>query len=57
LDENSFFKYYFDLDTSGAGGTVLEQHVVIDGNLITSRHPIDVADFSIAVEKWLIKNK
>jgi len=29
--------------------------VVTDGNLITSRHPIDVADFSRAVESWLIK--
>jgi protease I len=43
------------VDLKNAGGTVLEQPVVVDGNLITSRHPIDVADFSLAVEKWLVK--
>lgn len=43
------------VDLKNAGGTVLEQPVVTDGNLITSRHPIDVADFSKAVEQWLIK--
>lgn len=43
------------VDLKNAGGTVLEQSVVIDGNLITSRHPIDVADFSRAVADWLIK--
>ncbi len=42
-------------DLKNAGGTVLEEPVVTDGNLITSRHPIDVADFSRAVEKWLVK--
>lgn len=43
------------IDLKNAGGTVLEQPVVTDGNLITSRHPIDVADFSRAVESWLRK--
>ncbi|OJW05213.1 MAG: protease [Sphingobacteriales bacterium 44-61] len=43
------------VDLKNAGGIVLEQPVVTDGNLITSRHPIDVADFSRAVESWLIK--
>lgn len=43
------------VDLKNAGGIVLEQPVVTDGNLITSRHPIDVADFSRAVETWLIK--
>jgi intracellular protease, PfpI family len=43
------------VDLKNAGGTVLDQPVVVDGNLITSRHPIDVADFSLAVEKWLVK--
>jgi protease I len=43
------------VDLKNAGGTVLEQPVVTDGNLITSRHPIDVADFSRAVESWLIR--
>jgi protease I len=42
-------------DLKNAGGIVLEETVVTDGNLITSRHPIDVADFSKAVESWLIK--
>ncbi|MCW1925880.1 type 1 glutamine amidotransferase [Luteolibacter arcticus] len=42
------------VDLKNAGGEVLEQPVVTDGNLITSRHPIDVADFSIAVKDWLI---
>ncbi|MBF4507441.1 type 1 glutamine amidotransferase [Flavobacterium sp. JLP] len=43
------------VDLKNAGGTVLEETVVTDGNIITSRHPIDVADFSKAVESWLIK--
>jgi protease I len=43
------------VDLKNAGATVLEQPVVIDGNLVTSRHPIDVADFSRAVESWLVK--
>jgi protease I len=42
-------------DLKNAGATVLEQPVVTDGNIITSRHPIDVADFSRAVESWLVK--
>lgn len=44
------------VDLKNAGGTILEQPVVTDGNLITSRHPIDVADFSRAVESWLVKS-
>lgn len=40
-------------DLKNAGGEVLEQEVVVDGNLITSRHPIDVAGFSLAVRDWL----
>lgn len=43
------------VDLKNAGGTVIEAPVVTDGNLITSRHPIDVADFSRAVESWLAK--
>lgn len=43
-------------DLKNAGATVLEQPVVTDGNLITSRHPIDVADFSRAVESWLTRH-
>jgi protease I len=44
------------VDLKNAGAMVLEQTVVTDGNLVTSRHPIDVADFSRAVESWLVKN-
>lgn len=44
------------VDLRNAGGTVLEQPVVVDGNLVTSRHPIDVADFSRAVETWLTRH-
>jgi protease I len=38
-----------------AGDNVVDEPVVTDGNPITSRHPIDVTDFSRAVEIWLIK--
>jgi protease I len=44
------------VDLKNAGGNVVEAPVVTDGNLVTSRHPIDVADFSRAVENWLMKN-
>jgi protease I len=43
-------------DLVNSGGTVVDEPVVTDGNLITSRHPIDVADFSRAVVEWLSKN-
>ncbi|MET7258808.1 DJ-1/PfpI/YhbO family deglycase/protease [Dyadobacter fermentans] len=43
-------------DLKNAGGIVSDAPVVTDGNLITSRHPIDVADFSKAVESWLTKD-
>lgn len=43
------------VDLKNAGGTVTDEPVVTDGNIITSRHPIDVADFSRAVEAWLVK--
>lgn len=42
-------------DLTNAGGIVSDVPVVVDGNIITSRHPIDVADFSRAVENWLVK--
>ncbi|MCW1922501.1 type 1 glutamine amidotransferase [Luteolibacter arcticus] len=41
-------------DLTNAGGTVLEEPVVVDGNIVTSRHPIDVAVFSIAVKDQLL---
>lgn len=43
-------------DLINAGGKVTDVPVVVDGNLITSRHPIDVADFSRAVADWLVKH-
>ncbi|HTN45215.1 MAG TPA: DJ-1/PfpI family protein [Flavipsychrobacter sp.] len=43
------------VDLKNAGSIVVEQPVVTDGNLITSRHPIDVADFSRAVANWFNK--
>lgn len=45
------------VDLKNAGGIVSDQPVVVDANIITSRHPIDVADFSRAVESWLVKKK
>jgi len=44
-------------DLTNAGGVVSDVPVVTDGNIITSRHPIDVADFSRAVEAWLTKKE
>ena len=43
------------IDLKNAGGIVSDQPVVVDANIITSRHPIDVADFSKALESWLAK--
>lgn len=45
------------VDLKNAGGIVSDQPVVVDANIITSRHPIDVADFSKAVASWLVKKK
>lgn len=49
---------YWNIQTDlvNAGGQVTDEPVVVDGNLITSRHPIDVADFSVAVADWLGKH-
>ncbi|MCS3869273.1 protease I [Chryseobacterium ginsenosidimutans] len=44
------------VDLKNAGATVVDEPVVTDRNIVTSRHPIDVADFSRAVENWLVKN-
>lgn len=44
------------VDLKNAGGIVVDEPVLTDGNLITSQHPIDVAEFSRAVENWLRKN-
>lgn len=37
------------IDLANAGGTVIDEPVVVDGNLITSRAPIDLADFLDAI--------
>lgn len=37
------------IDLTNAGGTVRDEAVVVDGNLVTSRAPIDLADFLDAV--------
>lgn len=41
------------IDLTNAGGNVIDKPVVIDGNLITSRAPIDLADFLDAIVKRL----
>ena len=43
------------IDLTNAGGTVLDLPVVIDGNLITSRAPIDLADFTDAIIAEILK--
>lgn len=43
------------IDLTNAGGTVIDLPVVIDGNLISSRAPIDLADFIDAVITRLAK--
>lgn len=41
-------------DLRNAGATVIEdQSSVVDGNLLTSRDPNDLAHFSAAIENWL----
>lgn len=43
-------------DLKNAGGIVSDVPVVVDGNLITSRHPIDIAEFATAMSEWLAKH-
>ena len=38
-------------DIANAGAEVLDQSVVVDGNIITSRNPDDLDDFVAAIEK------
>jgi protease I len=45
------------IDIGNAGATVLDVPVVVDGNLITSRHPIDLPDFLQAVEHRILASK
>lgn len=38
-------------DLSNAGATVVDQSVAVDGNIITSRKPDDIADFTKALKE------
>jgi protease I len=42
-------------DIAGAGGTFVDEPVVVDGNVITSRAPIDLPAFLAAVTTALTK--
>lgn len=42
-------------DIKNAGATVLDEPVVVDGNLITSRHPIDLPPFMDAIAEATLK--
>lgn len=44
-------------DLANAGGTVMDEEVVVDGNLITSRNPDDIPAFSKALIAALEENK
>ncbi len=39
-------------DIRNAGGEWIDQSVVVDNNLITSRKPDDIGDFTGAIKKW-----
>jgi len=41
-------------DLENAGGNVVDQEVVVDGNLITSRNPDDIPAFNEAIVKALV---
>lgn len=42
-------------ELEAAGATYLDQPLVIDGNLITSRVPADLNDFSVAIAQAIVK--
>lgn len=45
------------IDLNNAGGEVVnDQAVVVDGNILTSRNPNDMAEFSKGIEAYLKKN-
>lgn len=44
-------------DITNAGATYTDQPAVIDGNIITARHPRDVGDLMKAIFKYLSKNR
>ena len=43
-------------DVQNAGGTWVDEPVVIDGNVITSRTPVDLPEFGRAIVEYLEKN-
>lgn len=43
------------IDVINAGGNYVDEPVVIDGNLITSRHPEDLPAFTTAIIEALVK--
>lgn len=43
-------------DIRNAGAVVSDESVVVDGNLITSRHPIDLPPFMNAIVEAMVKN-
>jgi protease I len=47
--------YAIESDMRNAGCEYADQPVVIDGNLITSRHPDDLPQFCTAIIEWLRK--
>ena len=44
-------------DVVNAGAKFLDQEVVVDGNLITSRNPYDLTAFCREIVKFLAKNE
>ena len=42
-------------EIEAAGGEYLDEHVVVDGNLITSRLPGDIPDFSLEIARALVE--
>lgn len=46
---------YIQGELEGAGATFVDQSVVVDGNLITSRIPDDIYDFSRAIANALLQ--
>jgi len=46
---------YIQAELEGAGATFVDQSVVVDGNLITSRIPEDIYDFSRAIADALLQ--
>jgi protease I len=43
-------------DVTNSGATYVDKAVVIDGNIITSRHPTDMGEFMKAIIKYMDEN-